>query len=151
MINYGDIIANIEHFYESSSSLSMLKNFERVLDELDLYVFDNWFDGELVSGPKDSRYFVTCTFMWDKDKMPDPEGGKKLIDYDCKVFYAESKFASVRRIRKPDDIRPGTRKGKIDLKDVWLVKIVMPKKLMAEIDDGYKKLERYRIADQEIR
>ena len=87
MTNFEDLIANLEHFYESTNSLTILKNFERVLDELDLYVFDNWIDGELVEGPKDSRYFVECTFMWDKNKMPDPRGGKRLSDYgvQCKV------------------------------------------------------------------
>lgn len=144
MTNFEDIIANLEHFYESTNSLNILKNFERVLDELDLYVFDNWIDGELVEGPKDSRYFVECTFMWDKNKMPDPRGGKKLLDYGCSVKFAESKFAAVRKIRKPDDIRPGTKKGKIDLKDIWLVKIKMPKKLMSDIDEGYNDLERYK-------
>ena len=42
MTNFEDLIANLEHFYESTNSLTILKNFERVLDELDLYVFDNW-------------------------------------------------------------------------------------------------------------
>ena len=147
MTNFEDLITNLEHFYESTNSLTILKNFERVLDELDLYVFDNWIDGELVEGPKDSRYFVECTFMWDKNKMPDPRGGKRLSDYGCSVKFAESKFAAVRKIRKPDDIRPGTKKGKIDLKDIWLVKIKMPKKLMSDIDEGYNELERYKIKE----
>ena len=37
-----DIITNIESIYESDTALSVLKDFERVLDELDLYVYANW-------------------------------------------------------------------------------------------------------------
>lgn len=142
-----DIIQNIEQVYGSKSSLNILKDFERVIDELDVYVYDNWLDGELVSGPTERRYFVECVFMWPKNKMPDPQGGMRLLDYGCKVQFAESQFAEVRPIRDPDDIRPGTKKGKIDMKDIWMVRIIMPKKLMADINRGYKELDRNKVED----
>ena len=46
-----NIVKNIESIYESDTALAVLKDFERVLDELDIYVYENWADGELVSGP----------------------------------------------------------------------------------------------------
>lgn len=147
MATYKDILQNIENIYSSNNSLNLLKDFERVLDELDLYVFDNWIDGELISGPKESKYFIECTFMWDKKNMPEPKGGLKLLDYGCHVQFAESKFAMVRKISKPDDIRPGTRKGKIDVKDIWMVKIKMPKKLMSDINRGYRQLDKNKVED----
>jgi hypothetical protein len=142
-----DVIQNIEQIYGSNNALNLLKDFERVLDELDVYVYDNWIDGELVSGPKESRYFVECTFMWPTETMPEPKGGMVLLDYGCKVQFAESKIAKVRKIRKPEDIRPGTRKGKIDVEDIWMVKISMPKKLMHDINRGYTELDRNKIED----
>lgn len=142
-----DIIANIENIYGSNTSLSLLKDFERVIDELDVYVYDNWIDGELVEGPKDSKYWVQCTFMWPLDKMPEPRGGKALLDYGCKVEFAESKLSKVRKIKKPEDIRPGTRKGKIDVEPIWLVRISMPKKLMTDINRGYKNLDANKVED----
>ena len=33
-----DIVKNVESIYESDTAFSILKDFERVLDELDLYV-----------------------------------------------------------------------------------------------------------------
>jgi hypothetical protein len=147
MTDYKDIIQNIEQIYGSNNSLNLLKDFERVIDELDTYVYDNWIDGELVSGPKESRYFVECTFMWPKDKMPEPKGGLKLLDYGCKVQFGESKIAKVRKIKTPDDIRPGTRKGKIDQEDIWMVKIAMPKKLMNDVNRGYQNLDRNKVED----
>ena len=142
-----DIIANIENIYGSNSSLSLLKDFERVIDELDVYVYDNWIDGELVEGPKDSKYWVQCTFMWPMDKMPEPRGGKALLDYGCKVEFAKSKLSKVRKIREPDDIRPGTKKGKIDVEPIWLVRITMPKKLMTDINRGYRNLDANKVED----
>ncbi len=147
MADIKDIIQNIEQIYGSNNSLSLLKDFERVIDELDVYVFDNWIDGELVEGPKESRYFVECTFMWPQDKMPEPDGGLRLLDYGCKVQVAEAKLSKVRKIKTPDDIRPGTRKGKIDIEPVWMVKITMPKKLMNDINRGYTELDKNKIED----
>ena len=147
MADIKDIIANIETIYGSNNSLQLLKDFERVIDELDTYVYDNWIDGELVAGPKESRYFVECTFMWPKDKMPEPAGGKRLLDYGCKVQFAESSVARVRKIKTPDDIRPGTRKGKIDHDPVWMVRIVIPKKLMHDINRGYTELDKNKVED----
>jgi len=147
MVDLKSIIQNIETIYGSNNSLNILKDFERVIDELDLYVFDNWIDGELVQGPKESKYFVECTFMWEYEKMPDPTGAKRLSEYGCKVQFAETHFHSVRKIKTPDDIRPGTKKGKIDRKGVWLVKILMPKKLMTDIQKGAKDLDLNKIED----
>ena len=60
MADIKDIIANIENVYGSNNSLNLLKDFERVIDELDTYVYDNWIEGELVQGPIESRYWVQC-------------------------------------------------------------------------------------------
>ena len=69
--------------------------------------------------------------------MPDPMGGKRLLDYDCKVSYEKSHLIVARKIEEPDDIRPGTKKGKLDRKPTWIIKIQMPKKLIADIYTGY--------------
>lgn len=147
MADIKDIINNIEQIYGSNNSLNLLKDFERVIDELDVYVYDNWIDGELVEGPIESRYFVECTFMWPEHQMPEPKGGLRLLEYGCKVKFAETEISKVRKIRKPDDIRPGTKKGKIDQEPVYMVKISMPKKLMHDINRGYRELDKNKIED----
>ena len=133
-----DIVKNIERIYESDTAFSVLKDFERVLDELDIYVYENWEDGELASGPNIEKHWVTCEFMWPKEKMPDPMGGKRLIDYDCKVSYEKTAVLKPRRIREPGDMRPGTKKGKLDRHPIWVVKIQMPKELIINIYSGYR-------------
>lgn len=132
-----DVIKNIQDLYENNSSLAVLKDFERVLDELDLYVYDNWETGELAYGPKVDRHWITVGFMWPIKKMPDPSGGKRLIDLDCKVSYKKSKLISPRPIRCESDMRPGTKKGKLDQIPIWIVEIQMPKKLAFDMYKGY--------------
>jgi hypothetical protein len=136
-----DIIKNVQSLYAVGPTLSILKDFERVVDELDVYVFKNWEDGELLSGPVDSRHFVTCSFMWPADKMPDPAGGQRLLDRGCKVFYKRDELLKPRQIKGPEDYRPGTTKGKIDSHDIWVVEIRMPKELIGNFKHGRDEIE----------
>ena len=136
-----DIIKNVEQIYESNTSFQILKDSERVLDELDLYVYENWSNGELAYGPKIDRHWVTIGLMWPRAKMPDPMGGKRLLDYDCKVSYKKDNLIVPRKIRKQEDFRPGTKKGKLDRRPIWLVEIMMPKKLIGDMFEGYVSAE----------
>ena len=132
-----DVIKNIQGLYENNSSLAVLKDFERVLEEMDIYVYDNWLDGELAYGPQVDRHWITAGFMWPQNKMPDPEAGKRLLDLGCKVRYQKSHLVEPREIRTPEDIRPGTKKGKLDHKPIWIVEIQMPKKVAFDMYKGY--------------
>ena len=142
-----DVIKNIQTLAVNDSAFNILKDFERVLDELDIYVFANWEDGELFAGPEVARYAVTCKFMWPHENMPDPSGARRLLDYGCKVSYQRENLLVPRKIRSPDDFRPGTKKGKIDAHPVWLVTVTMPKKLMQDIFQGYTDKENREVAD----
>ena len=132
-----DVIKNVDTIYSTNSSLSTLKDFERVLDEMNMYVYKNWEDGELASGPKVDRHWVTASFMWPREKMPDPMAAKRLLDYGCRVKYEKTHLLEPRQVKDPDDFRPGTRKGKLDHRPVWLVEITMPKTLVEDIYNGY--------------
>jgi hypothetical protein len=132
-----DVINNVHTLYENNSNLAVLKDFERVLDEMDTYVFENWVDGELAYGPKVDRHWITASFMWPQDKMPDPSAGKRLMDLGCKVRYQKSHLLEPRKIRTEEDIRPGSKKGKLDRTPIWLVEIQMPKKVAFDVYKGY--------------
>ena len=136
---------NIRNIYMSEGSLLTLLDFERVLDELDLYAFKNWIIGELVSGPEISKYRVSCIFMWPEKLMPDPRGARRLLPFDCEVKYMKKKIRIPIKIEDPSDYRPGTHKAKIIERPVWLVEITMPKALMSDIRTGSIEME-----DQEI-
>jgi len=132
-----DVIRNVDTIYNNNSSLAVLKDFERVLDEMDIYVYKNWLDGELLSGPKIDRHWVGAEFMWPKERMPDPDGAKRLMEIGCRVKFMRDEIIEPRKIRTPDDFRPGTKKGKLDSRPVWVVKILMPKKLVFDIFNSY--------------
>lgn len=143
--DYWQVAENIRDIYLSEGSLLSLLDFERVLDELDLYAFKNWAIGELVQGPDIGKYRVGCIFMWPEKLMPDPRGAKRLLPFDCEVRYKKTNMKIPVKIEDPSDFRPGTHKAKIVEKKVWLVEIVMPKALMSDIRTGSVELE-----DQDI-
>ena len=143
--DYWQVAENIRDIYMSEGSLLSLLDFERVLDELDLYAFKNWAIGELVQGPEIGKYRVGCIFMWPEKLMPDPRGAKRLLPFDCEVRYKKTNMKIPVKIEDPSDFRPGTHKAKIVEKKVWLVEIVMPKALMSDIRTGSVELE-----DQDI-
>ena len=143
--DYWQVAKNIRDIYMSDGSLATLLDFERVLDELDIYAFKNWEIGELVAGPNIGKYRVSATFMWPKNLMPDPRGGRRLLPFDCEVLFKKQKIKIPIRITDPSDYRPGTHKAKLTEKDVWLVEITMPKSLMSDIRTGSIELE-----DEEI-
>lgn len=132
-----EVIRNIDDLYENNTSLSVLKDFERVLDEMDLYAYENWENGELAYGPQVDRHWITAGFMWPKEKMPNPVGAKRLQDLGCKIKFERSHLVEPRKIRTPEDFRPGTKKGKLDRKPIWIVEIQMPKKIAFDMYRGY--------------
>ena len=143
--DYWQVADNIRDIYMSEGTITTLLDFERVLDEVDVYAFKNWEIGELVAGPEISKYRVACTFMWPEKLMPDPRGGRRLLPFDCEVSYRKVEMKIPIKINDPSDYRPGTAKARIVEKPVWLVEIVMPKSLMSDIRTGSIEME-----DQDI-
>jgi hypothetical protein len=143
--DYWQVAENIRDIYMSEGSLLTLLDFERVLDELDLYAFKNWQIGELVSGPIIGKYRVSCIFMWPEKLMPDPRGARRLLPFDCVVKYKKTLMKVPMKIEDPSDYRPGTKKARLVEKKIWLVEITMPKSLMSDIRTGSVELE-----DQDI-
>lgn len=136
-----DIVKNTKKIYMSESSLETLLDFERVLDQLDIYAFENWKRGELVEGPVVDRHWVTAKFMWPHKLMPDPDGAKRLLGYNARVMYERDKLTSPVKVENYDDFRPGTRKPKMREDAVWILEIRMPKELIQDINEGYLELE----------
>lgn len=146
-----DVIKNINTIYSSSNGLSVLQDFERVLDNLNLYTYENWIDGELILGPTVERHWVECSFMWEIDNMPDPHGGSLLTDYGCSVTYQRDVFVSPKKIKKEEDIEDGTKKGKLIEEEIWVVNIRMPKKLMRDMFRGQNAITDEKIKEETSR
>lgn len=148
--NIKDIIDNVKTIYLTDSNLSTLLDFERTIDELDLYTFKNWKNGELVEGPIFEKYFITCTFMWPHKKMPDPRGGERLLQYGCDVTYEKSHLKFPLHVKTPNDFIPGTKVPKLKKSPIWLVTIVMPKSLINDIQKGSLEVENEQLEAEDI-
>lgn len=131
-----EIVQNVKGIYTSDGSMSTLLDFERVLDEADIYAFKNWKLGELVDGPVIKRYDVGATFMWPESLMPDPRGAKRLLPLGCRVAFRKTKIKIPIQIVEPSDYKPGTHYPRMIDRTVWLVNIVVPKQLMSDIREG---------------
>ncbi|HET8688610.1 MAG TPA: hypothetical protein VFM18_18505 [Methanosarcina sp.] len=140
-INIRKLLDNTKQIFMTDSAISTLLDVERVLDELDLYAFAHWKQGELVEGPIYEKYFVKTVFMWPYKKMPDPRGAARLSEYDCEVNYKEDFFTHPAKVKSPLDFKAGTKMPKDVKSPVWLVEIIMPKKLMKDIQQGALELE----------
>jgi hypothetical protein len=135
-IDYVSIIDTVKGIYTSDGSMSTLLDYERVLDEADLYAFKNWELGELVQGPTVKRYTVTCVFMWPYKLMPDPRGAKRLVAVGCNIKFANTKIKVPVEVENYDDFIPGTKYPNSKEREVWLVSIEIPNELMDDIKEG---------------
>ena len=135
-IDYVSIVSTIKGIFTSDGSMNTLLDFERVLDDADLYAFRNWELGELVDGPRVKRYSVTCTFMWPYKLMPDPKGIKRLTVIGCDVQFKRSELEVPVEVDNYEDFIPGTRYPKSKKRKIWFVSITIPKQLMDEIKEG---------------
>lgn len=135
-IDFTSIVSTVKGIMTSDGSMSVLLDYERVLDEADLYAYKNWLLGELVQGPDIGRYSVTCVFMWPAKLMPDPRGAKRLLALGCKLQFAKSKVKIPVEVKDYEDFVPGTRYPKGVEKKVWFVRIEIPLELMDDIKEG---------------
>lgn len=135
-INFVSIVSTIKGVMTSDGSMSTLLDFERVLDEADLYAFENWIKGELVQGPISKRYTVKCVFMYPYKLMPNPMGVKRLLVLGCNVEFAKSQIKVPIEVKNYEDFVQGTRYPKMIERKVWFVSIEIPKQLMNEIKEG---------------
>jgi len=135
-VNFVSIVDTVKGIFTSDGSMNTLLDFERVLDESDLYAYRNWDLGELVQGPDVRRYSVSCIFMWPYDLMPNPKGARRLTNIGCNVKFAKSKIRVPMEIKNYDDYVPGTRYPKMEERKIWFVYIEIPKELLDDIKEG---------------
>lgn len=114
---------------------------EDVLDSLDVYVFKNWFKGEVVEGPSIRRYWLNMTLKYGYDEMPDPRAGLRLLKHDIRVKFEKAKEETKGIVPDSDktetpeqaDLDPRKMKKPEATDDVWLVHISMPRRLVSQI------------------
>lgn len=109
--------------------LDTLIEFERTLDNAEIFAYKNWILGELVEGPEIGRYWYKTTWMYPYAMMPDPNGGLRLTKIGAKVNFRKGVFKKPVRVEGPQDWQdPQSKKAKMSEHEIWLVTIELPLK-----------------------
>lgn len=135
-IEFVSIVSTIKDVMTSDGTMSILLDFERVLDDCDIYAYKNWIIGELVQGPIVGRYDVSCVFMWPYKLMPNPKAVKRLFKLGCQVQWTKKNIMVPVEVKNYEDFVQGTNYPKGIKRKVWLVKITIPMDLMDDIKEG---------------
>lgn len=123
----------LELLQDSPHLLDSLLQMEDVLDTLDIYVFRNWLDGEVVEGPVLRRYWIDMTLLYPYDRMPDPRAALRLLKHGVRVDFQKARYETGEDGREQ---AVGVEEGADGEQDglVWLVKISVPRRLIVDIN-----------------
>lgn len=134
-------LTTIDRIYANKGLLDLMLNVEALLSGANLYVIDkNWLQGELISGPWVSRYWVKVTFRFDYDQMPDPESIRTLAKLNIKTKYRKQKETELKTTKQfTQELNHSVANTIKSEREVWYVDLQIPKKLLCS--DSY--LDRY--------
>lgn len=136
---------DLEKISDSPHLLDILLQMEDVLDSLDVYVFKNWYLGEIAEGPTVRRYWLDFTLKYPYNKMPDPKAALRLLKHDIRVDFWKAKLKDGDYVDADDAI---AEENKIEAQDegvappepkdnpedtVWMVRISIPRRLAAQM------------------
>jgi|TARA_B110000495_G_scaffold52796_1_gene44277 hypothetical protein len=134
-IKQNDIIDNLRDVDGNATLLDILLEFENMLEEQGMYAYENWKLGEVVQGPKLSRYWLNVTLLYPYLKMPNPKAALRLQNIGCDVKFKKATLKVPRIVKTQDDLE-SNKKPKVDSNDVWLVDVWMPRKFVDEALTG---------------
>lgn len=122
---------------KGNSILDTLLEFERTLDNAEVFAYKNWILGELVEGPEIGRYWYKTVWMYPYAMMPDPNAGLRLTKLGAKVNFRKGIFKKPVKVRGPEDwVDPESKRAKMVEHEIWLVTIELPIKYINRgIDD----------------
>lgn len=125
--NLETIKKTLVNISKGNSILDTLLEFERTLDNAEVFAYKNWILGELVEGPDISRYWYKTVWMYPYAMMPDPNGGLRLTKIGAKVNFRKGIFKKPVKVRGPQDwVDPQSKRAKMVEHDIWLVTIELP-------------------------
>ena len=135
MIDINEIAQTISNVKKNRNALDILLEIEGIFDNLHLYAYENWINGEVIRGPVISKYWVEVYLMYPEKQMPNPDGALRLMKHGCYVFFQKDTLTSNVKIKRQDDLAPpdettGRQKPKTVENPVYVVKVVVPRHLL---------------------
>ncbi len=147
---------SIKKISETNSLLDMLLEFEKVIDDADVYAYANWDKGEVLEGPNLGRHFCTVKLLYKGKDMPDPEGAKRLLALECLVKYKKDTLLLPRKVRTFDDVEVDLRpdgsqryKTKTIHEPCWVVEVKMPRRYVDEFSADAVEVDEDQYVDME--
>jgi hypothetical protein len=146
----------IKRLNGNPQKLDLLLAVEEIMDEMDLFAFANWEEGEVLSGPDVDRHWVTVRLIYPHHQMPDPHGAKRLLRRNCLVKFQKGKLTSPVKVKTPDDLTVETTdtgeaklraRAKID--KIWIITIQIPREMVDDFDTSQVKLNDEEFLDME--
>jgi hypothetical protein len=137
MVEKHDINAGAEvvkRLSDSEDLVDILIDIEDYFDRNNLYVFKNWMDGEVVGGPFVKRYWVKLILKYPYKKMPDPDGGLRLLKHGTRIRYDIGVEEYPMEVKSESDFQPGTKKPKMAKRKVWLITMLIPRRFVQNLD-----------------
>ena len=144
MTDLDSIKTTLVNISKGNSLLDTLLEFERTLDNAEIFAYKNWILGELVEGPIINRYWYKTIWMFPASMMPDPDAGLRLTKLGAKVSFRKGTFSKPVKVTGPADwVNPETKRAKMAHHEVWLVTIEIPLKYinhgLDQLDDVIQK------------
>lgn len=130
---YKNINQVIQNLFTKKSLLEVLLRVEKMFDDINLYVYPNWVRGEVLEGPRLTRYWVDIAIKYETDKMPDPKGAKILENLGCEIIYTKEKMLVPVEVKEPNDLNSNNR-PKMKKINVWVVYLSIPRRFIDEAD-----------------
>jgi len=124
----------ISRISDSEDLLGIMIDVENYLDSNNLYAFKNWMDGEIIGGPFVKRYWVKVKLKYPYHKMPDPQGGLRLLKHGTKIRYDIELEERPIEVKTPGDYQPGTKKPKMKKHKVWVITMMIPRRFVQNLD-----------------
>jgi hypothetical protein len=125
---------DLETINETPYLLDLLLQMEDVLDTQDIYVFENWFDGVLVDGPKVRRYWLDMTLLYPEKKMPDPRAALRLLKIGARVDFQKVEQERTEAPEESEKEKGEEKEKSPSTEKVWLVRISIPRRLITELN-----------------
>jgi hypothetical protein len=136
---------------EYDNLLDIAIEIEDYFDSLDLYAFENWLDGEIVEGPTVKKYWISITLKYPHKKMPDPEGGLRLIKYGSTVGYERALEEVPTNKQNPGMELDNEGKPKVKKQKIWLIHVKIPRRLIKELNVSDLELKKRGISPDYIK
>ena len=114
----------IKKLFINKSLLEIALQVEKLLDDMNLYAYPNWFDGILREGPSVRRYWVKVALKYEYDNMPDPKGAMMLSKLGIIPKFGKITEDVPVELKDNSDFEPNVKKAKLEPKNTGTLPFV---------------------------